>query len=102
MKALIFFCLGMLMLFCSFGLFKPAFAGEPLNITDHSVERHFGDFNLDSIVDAKDALILEQNFGTHNLVADANNDGVVDILDALAVSRFYGFQLPTIEVNPYT
>ena len=107
MKALIVVCLGMLILFYSFGLLRIADAdGEVIiNITaDRSVERHFGDFNGDGIVDEKDALILEQSFGTHNVVADANYDGVVDIFDALAVSTFYNQLLwwRLIEVSPYT
>ena len=108
MKAITVVCLAMLMLFCSFGFFRIAGAGDDFNIIKipvwGRVERHFGDFNSDHLVDAKDALILEQNFGTHNAIADANNDGVVDILDALAVSTLYGrlqlVLLPT--VSSYT
>jgi hypothetical protein len=104
MKALSVVCLVLLILFCSFGLFRTAGAGDTLkivDIVDHSFQRHCGDFNGDFIVDGKDALILEQDFGSHNVVADANGDGVVDIFDALAVSRFYG-PLPMIEVHPGT
>jgi len=103
MKALIVVCLGMLIICYSFGLLRIANAGgEIIIVDDRSFERHFGDFNGDFMVDEKDVVILEQNFGTHNVIADANGDGFVDIFDALAVSHFYGFQWPTIEVNPYT
>ena len=100
MKALSVLCLGMLILFCSFGLLKIVNAGgEIIIVDDGSFERHFGDFNGDFIVDEKDAAILEQNLGTHNVIADANGDGFVDIFDALVISSFYSFQWPIVE--PY-
>lgn len=58
----------------------------------------YGDLNGDGITDRKDAEILEQNFGTHNEVADPNLDTVVDIYDALVLSAHYGQVQFTIEI----
>ena len=55
-----------------------------------AVELHPWDVNQDGVVDKADLVIIINNFGSKNALADVNGDGIVNIIDLVLVSKHFG------------
>jgi Dockerin type I domain len=71
----------------------------------HNPEIHLsapiaGDVNKDDVIDLKDALEIQANWGTNTRSSDINFDGTVDALDFAFFETNYLMQNPTVVDAP--
>ncbi|SFD77611.1 S8 family serine peptidase [Bacillus sp. UNCCL81] len=59
-----------------------------------------GDVNKDNVIDLKDALAIQTNWGTDSRSADINFDKIVDAKDFAFIEKNYLMQNPTVENAP--
>ena len=59
------------------------------------------DVNQDCVVNVLDLVIVSQNFGTDNAVADVTGDGTVNVLDLVLVVQHFGEIIPDVLIYTF-